>query len=89
MADTIYNLDEDAEYFSFSLNGNLYTFKYPNVEQSDELRKLVYEQDEDGVRKFLFQFITPVDKGEIAKEFTKMSVKSLKKFMEMIKSELL
>lgn len=93
-----YNLDDNfSEFFEFSLNGTIYEFRYPNIEEitkiSNKMKKLSTEQESD-VNEFfeeISSFIEPKSsEGKpFNKVYKKMLLPQIKNFMEMLKSELM
>ena len=85
----IHNLDEGVEEsFKFELLGHIYKFSHLNTDEIEELQS--FEKDDNkGMKKFLYKFITPVGKGSPSFQETtkKMITPHWKKFMVMVKTE--
>lgn len=90
MNDQTYNLDDDREYFSFSIFGNIYNFQYMTTEETDTLRKMFSEgKDDKIVFEYLVKFITPKNNApSFTDTYKKMKTPHTKKFMAMMRKEL-
>lgn len=96
MTDKIYNLDENvAEYFEFSVFGQVYKFRQPNSEEMEKMKSISEDEKKSKEERskeadeYLWSFITP--KEEDAKPFSEvaktMIAPQLRNFKKMIESE--
>lgn len=92
-----YDLDETAKLkgdnFTFKLGGKIYKFKYPTVEQAEELGKLTDSEGEidmEAVTNKMYSFIEPVDDDAppIGDALKKVTAPVLKEFNRMVTTEL-
>lgn len=87
MVDSIHNLDDGVvESFDFILNGNTYTFRHLTT---DEMRDMA-KQDQEKMLDFMYQFISVKTEGAPAfsEVAGKMTAPKLRKFVEMVKTEM-
>lgn len=84
-----FNLDEGVEeFFTFTILGNTYSFKYPNSEELEELSKIA-KTDIEKLSKSLLSFITPIADSKPFEEIQKkMLTPHIAKFNKMIIEEI-
>jgi hypothetical protein len=84
-----YDFDEQDKYIEFTLNGNLYQFWYPTVEQSIEAQKL--GNDPEKTADFMFMLVKKPE-GATYPDFrevqSQMNLKQMAMFKQMIDTEL-
>lgn len=87
-ANPAYNLDDEQEYFDFSVRGIIYKFKYMTLEETEEFQKVA--QDQEKSTQMLYDFITPLDPTTPPFEttFKKMRINEIRNFIKMVKTEL-
>lgn len=91
-----YNLDDDSEFFKFTIFGNNYKFRYLTGDEMDKIKAIVKDKKDDlsdadnSVLEYLYSFIEPTD--ETSKPFSEvkgqMKNPHIKKFTNMLKTEL-
>ena len=84
----VHDLDNGIqEYFEFIVNKFRYRFRYPNTEEMAEIKDI--KTDENAVNKFMFTFITSVDKDapNIEEAVKKFTLPTWTRFIKMIESE--
>lgn len=87
MSDTSYNLDNDKEYFEFTLDNHIYKVRYLNAEEIERFGEI--KEENEKILDTLFTFITSDDPEapdfmEASKKFTTYQ---WKKFFQMLKVE--
>ena len=89
-----YNLNDNVqESFEFVLGGHTYKMKYPTVEETESVQKVLKEaegsDDTSSVLEQMYQFISTDDKDApaIAEALKKQNIKVIQNFNEMIKTE--
>lgn len=89
-----YNLNDNVQdYFEFILGGHTYKMKYPTVEETENIQKLLSEAKEDSdsteILSQMYQFISSDDEKAppIAEALKKQNIKVIQNFNEMIKTE--
>ena len=80
-----WNLDQDNENgFSFQLNGHVYFFRYPTMEEADEFSKTEEAKQLDKMYEFIE---SPEGTPSIKETLGKSNIKVVQKFMEMVQIE--
>lgn len=89
-----YNLNDNVQdYFEFILGGHTYKMKYPTVEETETVQKLLKDAQEKGdtseILLQMYQFISSDDEKAppIAEALKKQNIKVIQNFNEMIKTE--
>ncbi len=91
-----YNLDDDSEFFKFTIFGNNYKFRYLTSDEMDKIKEIVATKKDDlsdadnTDLEYLYSFIEPTD--EASKPFSQvkgqMKNPHIKKFTQMLRAEL-
>lgn len=89
-----YNLNDNVqESFEFILGGFTYQMRYPTVEETEEVQRVLKEaektDDSSSVLEQMYKFITSTDEKapKIAEALRKQNIKVIQNFNEMIKAE--
>lgn len=82
-----YNLDEGSEYFTFTVKGHNYKFRYPTLEEADKFKEVA--EDDEKARELIFKYVEPVDEKTppIKDIFMKLNIKESQRFLQMITTE--
>jgi len=84
-----FNLDEGVEeFFTFTVLGSTYNFKYPNTEELEEISKIAKE-DTKQLFSILLKYITPVGSSEPFEILSKKMISPhIMKFNKMVMEEM-
>ena len=89
-----YNLNDIVqESFEFTLGGFVYKMRYPTVEETEEVQKVLKEaqekKDEGSILEQMYKFITSDDEKapKIDEALKKQNIKVIQNFNAMIEAE--